>query len=90
MADRLHIVLDAAEKERFREMAAREGRTLSEWVRDAAREKAATAEAERMLDTVESLEAFFEECGRRETGVEPEWESHREVIERSIASGAGG
>ena len=88
MTDRLHIVVDQAEKERFREVAAREGKTLSEWVRDAAREKAAAAGEGRLLETVEALEAFFSECDAREAGREPDWESHRAVIERSISSGS--
>jgi hypothetical protein len=86
MTDRLHIVLDAAEKARFREVAAREGKSLSEWVRDAAREKVATSERGRTLATVGALEEFFAECDRRETGREPDWEAHREVLERSIVA----
>ena len=39
------------------------------------------------LGTAESLEAFFVECDAWETGREPDWESHRDVIERSISTG---
>lgn len=89
MADRVHLVMDAEEKERYRRLAAREGKTLSEWLRAAAREKAARTRKARSLDTVEALDAFFEECRAREAGRgrEPDWEEHLRVIERSIASG---
>lgn len=88
MSERIHIVVDAAEKERFRRQAAREGKTLSEWLREAAAEKAAAAREDRALDTVEALTSFFEECDARESGREPDWEEHRRVIERSITEGA--
>jgi hypothetical protein len=88
MAERIHIVLDRAEKEMFRLMAEREGKSMSEWLRDAARDKVAAAEAEVSLDTVEDLRRFFAECDDRESGTEPDWEQHRSVIESSIARGA--
>ncbi len=39
MSERIHIVVDAADKERYRRQAAREGKTLSDWLREAAAEK---------------------------------------------------
>ena len=41
MTERIHIVVDRAEKERYRRLAAREGKTLSEWLRAAARDRVA-------------------------------------------------
>ena len=38
--DRIHLVLPAEEKERYRAIAEREGTTLSRWIREAVREKA--------------------------------------------------
>lgn len=87
MAERIHIVVDRAEKERYRRLAAREGKTLSEWLRSAAQDKLAAAEGESKLETVAALRAFFEEINERERGREPDWDTHREVIERSIAKG---
>jgi len=89
MADRIHLVLDPTEKERFRAAAAREGKTLSAWLRDAAKEHVAARAGERGLRTPEEVEAFFQLCDEREVGREPDWEAHRQVIERSIRSGAG-
>jgi hypothetical protein len=86
MAERIHILVDREEKERFRRSAAREGRSLSEWLREAAKDRAAASESRVALDSREALEAFFAACDRRERGREPDWESHREVIERSIRS----
>ncbi len=87
MPERIHLVLDPVDKERFRAAAVREGKTLSAWLRDAAEERVAAAERERGLATPEDLEAFFRACDEREPGREPDWEAHRKVIERSLRSG---
>ena len=88
MTERIHIVVGRDEKERYRQVAARAGKSLSEWVREAAEEKAAAALAERALESADELRAFFEECDRRETGREPDWEAHRATIIGSITGGA--
>lgn len=90
MSERIHIVVDAAEKERYRREAARAGKTLSEWLREAASEKVAAARAGSALDTTEALKSFFEACDARESGREPDWDEHRRVIEESIGGGSGG
>jgi len=90
MTDRIHILLGAVDKERFRRLAAREGKTLSAWLRDAARDRAATAEAHEGLETEEELRRFFEACDARESGREPDWEEHEQVIEASKTSGGTG
>jgi hypothetical protein len=88
MTERIHIVVGRAEKERYRRLAAREGRTLSEWLRAAAQEKLAAAEACPGLGDAESLRAFFAACDEQEQGSEPDWAAHLRVIERSRSSGA--
>lgn len=85
---RIHIPLDQAEKERFRQQADREGKSLAAWLRDAARDKLAAAQRRPAIETVDELRAFFAACTTRETRAEPEWEEHRRVIEGSIRSGA--
>lgn len=87
MIERIHIVLAKEEKERYRMAAAREGRSLSEWLREAASEKYAASERDRGLKTREHLEAFFLMCDEREVGREPDWEEHRKVIEGSRRQG---
>lgn len=88
MSTRIHIVVDEAEKERFRARAGREGKTLSEWLRDVAREAVRRGEAEPGLRSAEELREFFRRCDEREQGVEPEWEAHRREIDESMGSGA--
>jgi hypothetical protein len=88
MTERIHLAVGRAEKERYRRAAARAGKSLSEWLREAAHEKLAAAEAEVTFDSVEGLREFFDECDRREAGREPDLEAHGAIIERSIGSGA--
>ena len=90
MPERIHLVLSAAEKERYRLAAARAGRSLSEWLRQAAEEKAAAEEEAVGLETAAELSAFFAACDAREEGTEPDWESQRELIEASMRSAGGG
>ena len=89
MSDRLHLVLETADKERYRRCAERAGQTLSEWLRAAAEEKAA-AEASAGLDSAASLRAFFADCDAREPGREPDWELQRALLEESVRHGATG
>jgi hypothetical protein len=85
MPERIHIVVDRAEKERYRRMAERQGKSLSERIREAAQEKLTASEGEDALTTVDALRAFFQQINERERGREPDWETHRQVIERSIS-----
>lgn len=88
MDERIHLMVAAEAKARYRTLASRAGKTLSEWLREAAAEKAAEQEAPGGLHTRAALERFFDECDAREPGDEPDWATHREVIERSKGSGA--
>lgn len=84
---RIHILLDDAEKERFRRQAEREGKSLSAWLRDAGLERLAAGERRRSLDTLDELHAFFAACDARERGREPDWDEHERVIRESKRSG---
>ena len=86
---RIQILLGEQEREEFRRLAKRHGMSLSAWLRDAGREKAAAGESEQRIDSKQALRDFFTECDQREQGREPDWEEHREVIDRSKRSGAG-
>lgn len=88
MTARIHIVVEEEEKERYRRSAEREGRTLSEWLREAARERLRVREQDRHLDSLDALRDFFAECDRREREPEPDWDEQRRRIERSARSGA--
>ena len=90
MPVRVQVILDEAERERFRREAVREGLSLSAWMRRAARERLAAGKSARRLRTLDDLDAFFGECDARERGREPDWEEHRRVIERSRRAGTTG
>ena len=62
---------------------------MSAWLREAGREKAEARRAERRIRSRQALREFFAECDEREQGLEPDWEEHRKVIERSKRSGTG-
>ena len=86
MSVRVQVVMDEVERERLRRAAEREGLSLSDWLRRAARDRLRSIEA-RKLSTVEDLRAVFAECDGRERGTEPDWQEHLAVIEESKASG---
>ena len=86
VSSRVQVVMDEVEREAFRRAAAREGLSLSDWLRRAARDRLAAAQPPE-LSSVEDLRAFFEACDAREEGVEPDWEQHRQIIEESTATG---
>lgn len=89
MTQRIHILVDPADKERYRRAAEQEGKTLSVWLREAAEEKWSAVRDQRPIASRQELEAFFARCDERERGREPDWPSHRAVIEESISSGRG-
>lgn len=87
MVERIHMIVGREEKERFRLSAARAGKSLSEWLREAAEEKLRASAAAGRLESAGALCAFFKECDERERGREPDWDAHLEIIERSIRTG---
>jgi hypothetical protein len=89
MSKRVQVVLEEEEREKFRRMAESEGMSLSAWLREAAKEKLASSKRRRVLKTAEELERFLDMCRQSEEGVEPDWEQHKKVIERSTRSGEG-
>lgn len=88
MTERIHILVDGAEKERFRRRAAREGRSLSDWLRQAALDRLERTEPRTRLDSEADLLEFFDACDALAQDEEPDWEVQRAVIERSKATGA--
>lgn len=86
MGTRVHIVVDEREKQAFRSRAAAEGRSLSEWLREAARERLNRNTPGKLGDPHE-LRAFFEACDQREQSPEPDWNEHFSVIQASRRQG---
>jgi hypothetical protein len=80
MTTRIHVVLAEVEKARYRSQAAREGKSLGAWLREAAEEKLLAAHGVRRLDQEGALQDFFAQCDAREVGREPDWEEHLRVM----------
>jgi hypothetical protein len=85
---RIQVLTDDAEREAFRAQARREGRSLSDWLREAGRQRLQEAEQAR-LRTPDDLVAFFAEIDDRHGGTvrEDDWDVHRARIERSRRRG---
>jgi hypothetical protein len=86
MSARIHLVIDERERDAFRACAATEGRSLSEWLREAARERLQRQQPLEIKSVVD-LDRFFAERAAAETGTEPDWEQHLRVAEHSRSSG---
>jgi hypothetical protein len=86
MSARVHLILDPGEHAAFRARAADEGKTLSEWLREAARERLQRTRPAH-IDSVDDLDRFFAERDAAESGEEPDWDQHVEVMHRSRSHG---
>ena len=86
MSVRVQVVLEAREREAFRARAAAEGRSLSQWLREAGRARLQHADSA-TLRTASDLEAFFADSDARESSPEPDWEMHAAVIAASRRQG---
>ncbi len=85
MSNRVQVILTGEEREAFRQEAAREGKSLSAWLRDAGRRCLAEAAAP-TIRNVRELRAFFDALPERDADhPEPDWSQHVEVIESSRA-----
>ena len=89
-AHRVQVLLSREEKARLQAQAARDGFSLSRWVREAALEKLETASGGQGFRSAAELDAFFASTREAEPGREPDWVQHLDVIERSRASGGSG
>lgn len=86
MSVRIQVVLEPQEREAFRARARAEGRSLSQWLRDAGRTRLQASESG-ALQTPEDLTTFFAACDVREEGSEPDWTEHVAVIADSRRQG---
>lgn len=82
MSTRIHLVIGERERDAFRSRAAAEGLSLSEWLREAARERL-ERDQPMEIKTVADLDRFFAERTEVEQGNEPDWEQHLQVVDRS-------
>ncbi|MCP3980047.1 MAG: antitoxin [bacterium] len=87
MSRRIQVVVDEHEAERFRRQAAVEGMTLSGWLRKLARDRIDAAGHYGGLRSMDDLRGFWKVCDAAETGREPDWDEHLDVIARSRRRG---
>lgn len=82
---RIQVLTDDAEREAFRAQARREGRSLSDWLREAGRDRLRRARAS-TLRTPDDLDAFFAAIDQRHGSgeVEDDWGVHKRRIEGSV------
>lgn len=81
---RIHVVIDEVERETFRAQARREGRSLSDWLREAGRAQLLQVRPS-ALSTAADLDAFFEAIDRRhgDEAAEEDWDAHKARIAAS-------
>jgi hypothetical protein len=89
MAERVQVLLEPQEKARLQRRADLENTSLSAWMRKAALDRLAELDASSRFQTPAQLRDFFKRCAARERGQgpEPDWNSHRDVIEQSRRTG---
>lgn len=86
---RIQVLVDEKERETFRQLAEKEGLSLSGWLRRLATERAEHTSSRNRIGNLSELERFFRACDRREkgSGREPDWNEHLKVMERSRGEG---
>lgn len=84
---RVQVLMEKEEREEFRRMAQRSGMSLSSWLRQAGLDRMARDAGAVEIDSPKALREFFAACDERESGIEPDWEEHKRVIEGSKRSG---
>ena len=88
---RIQLLLPDEDRDRFLHEARKEGISLSEWLRLAARERADRRQRHARFVRAEEVAAFFERCDVADSpDTEPDWEDHLAVIEESRRQGASG
>jgi hypothetical protein len=83
--ERIQVLLNQEELERFRGHAGAAGIALSRWLREAALKQADELDHRERLDSREALQAFFARCDALDDGAgdEPDWDD----VKRRLADG---
>ncbi len=86
---RIHFVVKETAKARYQAQAEREGKSLGQWMREAAEEKLASERPR--LYTVEELREFAARCDARHPpgSREPDWPEIKRMIAESKIAGLG-
>ncbi len=86
---RVQLVIPDEDRDRFVHQARREGMTLSEWLKTAARERLGQQQRSDRFESPADLDAFFRACDALDgPQAEPAWEEHLDVINESRRRGA--
>ena len=86
---RVQLVIPDEDRDRFFHQARREGMTLSAWLRTAARERLEEQRHSNPFKSSAEIKKFFQACDALEgPEVEPEWNTHLDVITQSRRRGA--
>ncbi len=86
---RIHFVVKETAKVRYQAQAEREGKSLGQWMREAAEQKLASVRPR--LYTVEELDEFAARCDARHPpgSREPDWPEIKRMIAESKIAGLG-
>lgn len=84
---RVEVLIDATERDAFRQVAAQEGKSLSGWLRESALARLEATKAAARITSTAGLSRFFKACNLREKGHEPDWQEHLKVMEESRETG---
>jgi hypothetical protein len=87
MSLRVQVILEERDAWKFRTQALRESKSLSAWLRDAGK-KMLEIGAEVPLADEDALKGFFSRCREREEGEEPDWEEHKQAIQKGYRRGS--
>ena len=81
---RVQLVIPDDDQARFLQQARLEGMSFSAWLRVAARDRLQRMRSQRRFGSPGQLQSFFAECDATEGPArEPDWEQHKEAIDRS-------
>lgn len=88
---RVQLLIPDEDRDRFVRQAQVEGMSLRAWLMAAARQRLAEKQRSVPFESAEALQRFFRECDALEgPKLEPDWEEHLEVINKTRRDGPGG
>ena len=87
MSIRVQVILGVEEAAKFKAHAKKDAKSLSAWLRDAARKMLEADQRRQPLSNPSSLKSFFQKCNEREKGIEPDWEEQKRLILEGFQAG---
>lgn len=87
MSTRIQVIFTQQELLEFRSKAKAESKSLSAWLREAARYYLKQQQEKSSLKSSQALKSFFRECDKYEKGSEDDWDTIKKNILRSARRG---